>query len=79
MIKRGLSTGTGRMRLMVAFLLGLSTALGSQEPTKEQKKEGKSVVVDTITFAVREVDSIYLKQSLAMDKLDSLLIEQKKK
>lgn len=61
----------------------ISLTATSQEPTEKQKK-GKAVspnVVDTVTVSRSErvADTLYLEQSIVLNKLDSLIQEKQKK
>jgi len=63
--------------MIISFMAG-------QEPAKKIKKkkdQPPAVVVDTITVSTveRAADTIYLEQSIVLDKLDSLIQEKQKK
>lgn len=58
----------------------------AQEPAKKTKKEKKQEpksanVIDTITVSKveRAADTLYLEQSIVLNKLDSLIQEKQKK
>ena len=55
--------------------------LPGQEPKKKKprKQEPVSAVSDTTIVNERKADSIYLKQSVHMEKLDSIINEKQKK
>ena len=73
------------MKLMAVLLSICALTVISQEPTKENKKRANQqpapVIIDTITVSKSErvADTLYLKQSLALDELDSLILEKQKK
>lgn len=52
--------------------------LSAQDKPKSRKIK-ESVVVDTVTIVIREADTLYLQQSIILNKLDSLIKEQKEK
>ena len=54
--------------------------LPGQEPKKKKtpKQEPVKIVVDTTVVSERFADSIYLRQSIQMNQLDSLIKEKKK-
>lgn len=66
---------------MAASLLTLILIVSKgQEPEKKQQPVQDTTVVQIERHvAERPADTLYLKQSLAMDKLDSLIQEKQKK
>ncbi len=51
----------------------------SQDPeSKKKRNEPVKIIVDTTVVVERFADSIYLQQSIQMDRLDSLINEKKK-
>ena len=61
------------MKLMAGLLLTLILIVGSsQDPPNKVK-------VDTVTISERKADTLYLEQSMAVDILDSIIIEKRKK
>lgn len=80
-MKNERSIGTGRMKLMVV-LFSICALTISQEPAKEKKKDKpthfQGTVQDT-TASERLPDTLYMKQSIALDRLDSLIQKKQKK
>lgn len=72
---------------MVSFLFCtiILLTVNSQEPTKKQKKERKEQVpahvydTTTVSVAKRAADTLYMEQSIVLNKLDSLIQEKQKK
>jgi len=81
-MKKERNIGTGKMKLM-AVLFSICALTISQEPTKENKRRAKQapakVIVDTTTTVSRPADTLYLEQSIVLNKLDSLIQEKQKK
>lgn len=61
------------------FILSLTAV--SQEPAakKKEKPTHASMIVQDTTIVTREADSLYVKQSIVMNRLDSLIQEKQKK
>ena len=82
-MKKERSIGIGKMRLTAVLLCLWSLIVISQEPTKENRKRAQQqpykVVLDTTVTASRSADTLYLQQSLHLDRLDSLILEKQKR
>ena len=80
-MKKEQNTGTGKTKLTVVFLCIFSLIAISQEPAnkKKAKNEPVKIIVDTTVVVERKADTLYLKQSLVMDGLDSLIQEKQNK
>jgi hypothetical protein len=69
---------------MAVLFFICSLLIQGQEPTKKQRKEKAAAppmktIVDTTTVSRRApADTLLLEQSIAIDKLDSLILEKKK-
>lgn len=65
---------------MAVLLCIFSLMMTGQEPTKKQKKQQPvKIIVDTTVISERAADTIFMKQSIALNELDSLIQEKQKK
>lgn len=82
-MKNALNIGTIKIPLTVALLSICAMTLNSQEPDNKRKAKKEQLPVrafsDTTIVNEHKADTLYLKQSVHMNALDSLIQEKQKK